>query len=349
MQGLLTFLKERRGTTKHNEEGFTLLELMIVVIIIGLLVAIVIPVFSTQQKSAMDASVKSDIKNTVTVLVTEATKNSGRFLTYVPNSVTVSEDNHIYIDPAKSGPQRLCLVGYNKKNPDIYYYYDSNIGKVTSTPCTALPASSASFSSAASSDLKSKRALVVYHAQANPEVAATQLKSFGYGTVDSINAIGYLNSTDKAVSQYDLVFIYYSFWGTPSDVSNKTQTYYNNGGLVIQDGNDTNVGGNPFMKTTVQSASGSDYSPTYKTAGLSPAFPFTFRDVGFGSDSSWKCVTELQGNAVSLATSQQNGNTCSTLFAATNGSGRWVYMSYFTSRAEITGVAGASLTWLTQK
>ena len=60
---------------RQDERGFTLIELLVVVLIIGILAAIAIPVFVSQQNQAKDAAAKSDLGSAKLAEISYATAN----------------------------------------------------------------------------------------------------------------------------------------------------------------------------------------------------------------------------------------------------------------------------------
>jgi type IV pilus assembly protein PilA len=126
-----------RLRAKKGDEGFTLIELLVVVVIIGVLVAIAVPVYLNYRKGAADKSAQSDVRGAISAVEQFYTDNGNAY----PLSVSGANDG------TSTGKQKLDLVatagatatqfitlsdktqlGFNNKNDGTYLICGNNTG-----------------------------------------------------------------------------------------------------------------------------------------------------------------------------------------------------------------------------
>ena len=153
---MLKSLIERRR--KGSEEGFTLIELMVVVLIIAILIAIAIPTFLGARQRAQNRSAQSNVRNALTAEKTSFTDNqqftaTSATLTAIEPSLTyvtgvpAAGSREVYVAVGQTvNANDTVVLGAHSASGNCYWLQDISNGNSsgtkwnTSTDCSAAPA-----------------------------------------------------------------------------------------------------------------------------------------------------------------------------------------------------------------
>jgi type IV pilus assembly protein PilA len=152
MQDLITRLR-----AKKDDEGFTLIELLVVVVIIGVLVAIAVPVYLNYRQGAADKSAQSDVRGAISAVEQYYTDNGNAYpapvagmvnqtapITIGSQKITLSDKTTLtlYVAAAGATTYKICALNTGGST-NRWYLYDSAEGgsvqaknSVMSATCT---------------------------------------------------------------------------------------------------------------------------------------------------------------------------------------------------------------------
>jgi type IV pilus assembly protein PilA len=106
MHTMLKSIRDRR----ENEEGFTLIELMVVVLIIAILIAIAIPTFLGARTKANDRAAQSSLRNALTAAKSVFTDQNS-YLPADAAALTADEPSLVFNDGGASPDPKTVSVG----------------------------------------------------------------------------------------------------------------------------------------------------------------------------------------------------------------------------------------------
>jgi type IV pilus assembly protein PilA len=147
MQDIISRLR-----AKKQDEGFTLIELLVVVVIIGVLVAIAVPVYLNYRKGAADKSAQSDVRGAISAVEQFYTDNGNAYPVASqrhqqrperrrhveahaagdrqrhPGTITLSDKTQLAYVNKRLPPFELQGLRDNTGGSGKWYLYDSSAG-----------------------------------------------------------------------------------------------------------------------------------------------------------------------------------------------------------------------------
>jgi prepilin-type N-terminal cleavage/methylation domain-containing protein len=122
----------KKSRERLREEGFSLIEILLGIVVIGILTAIVVPMYLNAKAESDSATVKTALQSAAILVEQEAVDNNGLYPTYFPNEIKSNPKMQKFVYSYSDSRTNFCIQAPSAVGK---LFVSANNKEVSSTPC----------------------------------------------------------------------------------------------------------------------------------------------------------------------------------------------------------------------
>lgn len=122
-----------------SKSGFTIVELIIVIVVIGILASVAIVSYSGASNRALEVALSSDLENTAPLMENVKLVTPGNYPAQLPSDVRASKNVVLQLATVTDDSKEFCINAYHLSKPGLFKSWDSATNTTRPYLCSGIP------------------------------------------------------------------------------------------------------------------------------------------------------------------------------------------------------------------